>query len=237
MLATSVWRREALELSGRKAHFALEAAVPLALALPLLGGPALVPQATLYTTLIVTTTVLQSGARAHYLIRSGLAQRMARTPASPYKLFLSTVLVRAVIALLRLLPLLLALEWRYQAPPHLWLALLALAAPAMVASELTGGLAGSLARSAGEVWLYSLVLALPALFLSGVFGPETEPLGIQYVIAQILPFTFLHRAVLQLVRPFPGPIPGTSIGPAMWAAVGWVGISLAFLKGRLERDR
>lgn len=237
MLAIGVWRREVLELSGRKAHFALEASLPLALALPLLAGPALVPQATLYSTLIVTTTVLHSGARAYYLLRSGLAQRMARTPASPFRLFLSTILVRAAIAHMRLLPLLVALEWRYQAPPHLWLALLVLAAPAMVASELTGALAGSLARSAGEVWLYSLVLALPALFLSGVFGPETDRLGVQYVIAQILPFTFLHRAVLQVVRPFPGPIPGTSIGPAVWATIGWVGIALAILKGRLGRSR
>jgi hypothetical protein len=235
MLARSVWSREFLELSGRKGAFAAEAALPLALALPLLAGPPHLPQAALLSSIIVLTSVLHAAARAHFMVRSGLAQRLARMPVPPYRLFFQTIIARSFLGFVRLLPLLLAMEWRYRATPTASLSLAALCLPSLVVAELAGALAGSFARTAGDVWLHSLVLALPALFLSGVFGPDGDPAGWQFALSELFPFTFLHRAMLQMIRPFPGPFPSAVIGPAVWSAAGWMGVAMLELRRRIAR--
>ncbi len=231
MLPSGVWQRELLELQGRRGTLLLETLVPLAVALPILGGN--VPPfhaAALLTLLVSLAAALGAGLRMRSLVQSGITVRLALTPASPYRLFLEWVATRLAVDCLRLLPLLLAIALRYRPQPGM-LGLLALEMlPALLLAQLVGLAAGMLASSVSEVALYSLAALLPALFAAGVFSPDPHWSVLRIAAAVLVPFAELHQSLRILTgATTTGPLPLLlRAGPV--SAVGWLGAALLVLR-------
>ncbi|HVP37603.1 MAG TPA: ABC transporter permease [Candidatus Saccharimonadales bacterium] len=235
MLPVGVWRRELLELRVRRGSLLLGMVVPMAVALPLLGAnPPALHAAAAYTTLAVLTGALVAGRRAAGLRREGLMGRLLATPASPYRLFVETLLAQVALDWVRVLPLLLAVAARYRCAPGAFGELLVAAVPALLLADLVGVAAAAAAGSRGEVPLYALVALLPLLFLAGAYTPAADS-PLRAAVASVLPFTGLHRAMLAAVGGGPVPAPGPLLGGAAAAALAWLALGLLVLRRRLKR--
>jgi hypothetical protein len=103
-----------------------------------------------------------------------------------------------------MLPVLVMVGIRHPAGAAWWPALVLGTIAVLLTGNLLGALVSTLSDSPGEVMLFVLLPLLPAFYLSGLF---TEPDGpILGVIAQLLPFSYLHEALLGslgLLSPLP----------------------------------
>jgi hypothetical protein len=236
MLPVGVWRRELLELRVRRGALLFGAALPLAAALPLLGGnPPAFHAAAVYTTLVVLTGAVASGRRAATLLSGGILTRLLATPARPSRLFVEALLAQVALNFLRVLPLLLAIGVRHHTAPGVFAGLLLSALPALLLAVLVGVAAGVVSHTRGEVPLYAFVALLPGLFLCGAFTPTGLASPAHDALAWLLPFTSLHHAMLAATFG----LPAVAEDPPAWvgwlAAAAWLGVGTLLLQRRLRR--
>lgn len=201
-----VWRLEEQLALRRRRLFALNVAVPLALATPVaLGGAPPTHAAAVYAVLFTFFGVFGS---AIPLVRDGergLLDRILLTGFPLQRYVLDRTLAGALLDLLQLLPtaaVILALaDLGVGRIGPLALALFI----ALVAANALGVLVAWAARSIAEAAMFGSVVSLFLLHGSGVFRtplPGSFGAGVEAV----LPFTALHEAVLAMLGASPGPV-------------------------------
>ena len=82
--------------------------------------------------------------------------------------------------------------------------------------------------------LYVVIPLLPLLYLSGVFTPLTQPVLV--VISRLLPFSYLHQALLGALAGQPNLLPGAALLGAFGFLVGAAGLTGALGRRVLESD-
>ncbi|HZU15436.1 MAG TPA: ABC transporter permease [Candidatus Dormibacteraeota bacterium] len=194
-LPASIPARELAELVRRPRALAVKMLFPLAVAVPLLHSSAPGFYAAMAVTMLLATMApLGAGAVLSRERSAGLLLRYRLLPAPPGRVGMERVLAGAGVDLLQVVPVLaLVMVGRPGAAawwPALWLG----AAATLVAGNLLGALASTVTRSPGEVMLVVLLPVLPALYLAGVFTPFTDP--VMGTVTRLLPFTYLHQALL-----------------------------------------
>ena len=194
-LPSNIWQREFLEFVQRRRALAIKMLFPL-----VVGGPLLLSKAPAFyaamalTMLIAILGALGSGAVLARERSTGLTLRYRLIPSRPGVLLLQRLLADSAIDLLQLLPVLLLLALRHPRGVGWWPSLLLATAGSLLIGNVLGAWASTLTSSPGEVMLYVLLPLLPALYLSGVFVPPTDPvLG---TLSRFLPFSYLHQALL-----------------------------------------
>jgi len=185
-LPASIWQRELIEFEQRRRALVVKLLFPLLIALPLVYSRA----AGVYAAM----GALGSGAVLSRERAIGLNVRYRLLPRRPAAVLLERVAAGAAIDLVQMLVVLVLIAFRQ--PTRLaWLpAILLAAAGVLAACNVLGAWASSLTRSPGEVMLAVLLPLLPALYLSGVFTAPAAPL--LAAISRLLPFTYLHDALL-----------------------------------------
>ncbi|MBI5836935.1 MAG: hypothetical protein HZB25_06810 [Candidatus Eisenbacteria bacterium] len=235
MLPVGLWRREALELRSQRGPLVRGMLVPLAIALPLLGGnPPAFHEAAAYTTLLALTGALAAGRRAAGLMAEGIPTRLLATPASPYRLFADALAVQVCLDFVRALPLLVAIAARHHSSAAGFAALLASAVPALVFATLAGAAAGGLAGSRAEVPVYALVGLLPALFVAGAYTPPDELAAWRVALAGALPLSGLREAMQAVTTGTPPPPLARCAGLSCATAAAWTALALLELRRRLR---
>ena len=194
-LPASIWQRELIEFEQRRRALVVKLLFPLLIAFPLVYSRAAGVYAAMALTMLTATVgALGSGAVLSRERAIGLNVRYRLLPRRPAAVLLERVAAGAAIDLVQMLVVLVLIAFRH--PTRLaWLpAILLATAGVLAACNLLGAWASSLTRSPGEVMLAVLLPLLPALYLSGVFTTPAAPL--LAAISRLLPFTYLHDALL-----------------------------------------
>lgn len=229
MLAGTIWQRELLEFYQRRRALVIKLLFPLLVALPLLfSGAAAFYQALALTMLITIIGALGAGAVLTRERLVGLTVRYRTLPVTPGRLLLERLSINAAIDLIQLLPVLALLLLRHPTAIAWWPALLLATMAVLLVGNLLGAVASVLSDSPGEVMLYVFIPLLPVLYLSGVFTTLTAPALL--VISRLLPFSYLHEAVLGTLGGAPNLLPWETLLGAIGLLVGVVGLT-----GRLGR--
>jgi ABC-type multidrug transport system permease subunit len=189
----TIWRRELIELGQRPAALGVKLAYPLVVGVPLLWSTAPSFYASMAITMLAAT--LAGLGAAAVLTReraNGLQLRYRLLPRPAGRLLLERLTASAAVDLAQLLPLLALIAVRHPQAPAWWPAVLLSLAGTLLAVNVLGALASSLASSPGEVMVWVMLPLLPSFYLSGLFVPPT---GVMAAVARLLPFSYLHDAL------------------------------------------
>ena len=115
-----------------------------------------------------------------------------------------------------------------------WPALVLGTAAVLLIGNLLGAFASTLSNSPGEVMLYVVVPLLPLLYLSGVFTTLDQPALL--LISRLLPFGYLHEAVLGTLGGQPNLLPWETLLGAFGFLVGAAGLTGRLGRRVLETD-
>lgn len=230
-LPATLWQRELSEFVHRPRSLAIKMLFPLAVAAPLLHSAAPAFYAAMALTMVLATMApLGAGAVLARERGSGLLVRYRLLPSRPALVGMERLLASAGIDLIQVAPVLVLLMLDRAGTEAWWPALWLAAAATLLAGNVLGGLASTLSRSPGEVMLFVLLPTLPALYLAGVFTPFQDP--VQLVIERLLPFTYLHAAILgSLAAPTQMNPTAAALSAALYLAVAL--IPAAAVGGRL----
>lgn len=229
MLAGTIWQRELIEFAQRRRALVIKLAFPFLLAVPLvlLGAPPIYA-AMAITMLVAIIGGIGSGAVLSRERQSGLNLRYRTLPVTSGRLLIERLGTNALIDFMQLIPVLLLIALRHPFDVVWWPALIVGTAAALLIGNLIGAVASTLSSSPGEVMLYVVIPLLPALYLSGVFTPLTQPALL--VISRLLPFSYLHEALLGSLGGQPNLLPWETLLGAFGFLVGAAGLT-----GRLGR--
>lgn len=188
MLPTSILRWQWLEVRTAGRRRVLEAALPLALALPILGGAGQSSTSRTGAILLLTLpAAFLTALRTRDFVAAGLPSKFRESvPGIPGR-FALALLGELALRMLQSLPLVLATLLSLQFPPARWLSLLALQAAGLGSMVFLGVAGGVLGASLIEAVLYTLVLALGTLFACGLFGTAGIPGFAHAMLAWLLP--------------------------------------------------
>jgi ABC-type multidrug transport system permease subunit len=229
MLPATVWQRELIEFTQRRRALVIKLAFPLLLAVPLvLSGAPVIYAAMGITMLVAIIGALGAGAVLSRERQVGLTLRYRTLPVTPGRLLLERLGTNAAIDFLQVAPVLLLIGIRHPLAFAWWPAMLLATAAVLLTGNLLGAFASTLSDSPGEVMLFVVVPLLPLLYLSGVFTTLSEPLLL--AISRLLPFSYLHEAVLGSLGGTPNLLPWETLLGACGFLVGAVGLT-----GRLGR--
>ncbi|HEX4211871.1 MAG TPA: ABC transporter permease [Candidatus Dormibacteraeota bacterium] len=194
-LPAGLWQRELSEFLHRPRSLAIKMLFPLAVAVPLLHSSAPAFYAALALTMVLATMApLGAGAVLARERTSGLLVRYRLLPCRPLLVGMERLLASAGIDLIQVTPVLILLMLDHAGTEAWWPALWLGAAATLLVGNVLGALASTLSRSPGEVMLFVLLPTLPALYLAGIFTPFQDP--VHLVIERLLPFSYLHAAIL-----------------------------------------
>ena len=195
MLASTIGERELVEFIQRRRALAIKLAFPALIALPLLFSRApLIYAASALTMLAAFTSAFGSAAVLSRERVAGLICRYRLLPVRPGRMLLERLSTSAGIDFIQMLPVIVMVGIRHPGGASWWPALVLGSAAVLLAGNLLGAVVSTLSDSPGEVMLFVLIPLLPAFYLSGLFTPPQGPL--LTVIAQLLPFSYLHEALL-----------------------------------------
>jgi hypothetical protein len=235
MLPASIWQRELIEFAQRRRALAIKLGFPLLVALPLIfsGAPRI------YAAMGVTTLVAIIGAlgAAAVLTRerqSGLTLRYRTLPVTPGRLLIERLGTNATIDFIQVTPVLLAVALRHPAGFEWWPALIVATAAVLLVGNLLGAVASTLSAAPGEVMLYVVIPLLPLLYLSGVFAPLSNP--VLLAVSRVLPFSYLHDAVLGALGGQPSLPPWETLLGAAGFLIGAAGLTGRFGRRVIEVD-
>lgn len=229
MLAGTIWQRELVEFAERRRALAIKLGFPLLLATPLvLMGAPVIFAAMALTMLVAIMGPLGAGAVLTRERQSGLTLRYRTLPVTPGRLLIERLGTNASIDFMQLTPVLLLIALRHPSNFAWWPALIFATVAVLLIGNLLGAAASTLSDSPGEVMLYVIIPLLPVLFLSGIFTTLTQPALL--VISRLLPFSYLHEALLGALGGQPNLLPWESA----LAGFGFV-VGAAGLTGRLGR--
>jgi ABC-type multidrug transport system permease subunit len=229
MLTGTIWQRELVEFAQRRRALVIKLAFPFLLAVPLvLSGAPVIYAAMAITMLVAIIGPLGSGAVLSRERQSGLSLRYRILPVTPGRLLIERLATNALVDFMQLIPVLLLIAVRHPSEAAWWPALIVGMAAVLLLGNLLGAVASTLSSSPGEVMLYVVIPLLPLLYLSGVFVAPTQP--ILLVISRLLPYSYLHEALVGSLGGQPNLLPwGTLLG-----AFGFL-VGAAGLTGRLGR--
>ncbi|HVH64777.1 MAG TPA: ABC transporter permease [Candidatus Acidoferrum sp.] len=229
MLAGTIWQRELIEFAQRRRALVIKLAFPFLLAVPLvLSGAPPTYAAMAIAMLVAIIGGIGSGAVLSRERQSGLSLRYRTLPVTPGRLLIERLGTNALIDFMQLIPVLLLIALRHPFDIVWWPALIVGTAAVLLIGNLIGAVASTLSSSPGEVMLYVVIPLLPALYLSGVFTPLTQPALL--VISRLLPFSYLHEALLGSLGGQPNLLPWETLLGAFGFLVGAAGLT-----GRLGR--
>ena len=229
MLTGTIWQRELIEFAQRRRALVIKMAFPFLLAVPLvLTGAPPIYAAMAITMLIAIIGGIGSGAVLSRERQIGLNLRYRTLPVTPGRLLIERLGTNALIDSIQLVPVLLLIALRHPFDLVWWPALIVGTAAVLLTGNLIGALASTLSSSPGEVMLYVVIPLLPLLYLSGVFTPLSHPALL--VISRLLPFSYLHEALLGSLGGQPSLLPWETLLGAFGFLVGAAGLT-----GRLGR--
>ncbi len=223
-----VLRRELERVLARRPLLAIKLGFPLVVGVPLLlsGAPAF-DQAMALGLLVAIVGALGSGAVLCRERTAGLLLRDRLLALPPRLVALERIGAASLVDLAQVGPVLVlacALHLRPGWWPAIWLA----AAGSLVAANLLGALATTLATSPGEVMVLTLFPLLPVLYASGLFVPLT---GAGQVVERALPFAYLQQALAGLLGAPPALLWTTplqaALGGLAWVVAALGGVVLA----------
>lgn len=229
MLAATIWQRELIEFAQRRRALVIKLAFPLLVAIPLvLGGAPPIYAAMGITMLAAIIGALGSAAVLSRERQSGLSLRYRTLPVNPGRLLIERLGTSAGIDFIQLVPVLLLIAIRHPLGFAWWPAMIVGTAAVLLIGNLLGALASTVTSSPGEVMLFVVIPLLPLLYLSGVFTPLDQP--VLLVISRLLPYGYLHEALLGALSSSPNLLPWETLIGAFGFLVGAAG-----LIGRLGR--
>jgi len=229
MLPATIWQREAIEFAQRRRALVIKLAFPLLIAIPLvLSGAPVIYAAMGITMLITIIGSIGAGAVLTRDRQSGLTLRYRTLPVTPGRLLLERLGSNAAIDFLQVLPILLLIWLRHPGTVAWWPALVMGTAAVLLIGNLLGAVASTVSDSPGEVMLYVVIPLLPLLFIAGVFTPATGPIWL--AVTRLMPFSYLHEAVLGALAGSPTILPWEALLGAFGFLVGAAGLT-----GRLGR--
>ncbi len=224
MLAGTIWQRELLEFYQRRRALVIKLLFPLLIAIPLFFSEAPVfYQAMALTMLITIIGALGAGAVLTRERLLGLTVRYRTLPVTPGRLLLERLSISAAIDFLQLAPVLALILIRHPGAIGWWPALIVGTMAVLLVGNLLGAIASTLSDSPGEVMLYVFIPLLPVLYLSGVFTPPTAP--VLLMISRLLPFSYLHEAVLGSLGGAPNLLPWETLLGGLGFLVGAAGLT------------
>jgi ABC-type multidrug transport system permease subunit len=235
LLPATIWQREAIEFAQRRRALAIKLAFPLLIALPLVLTRAPAIYAAMGITMLITIVgALGAGAVLTRDRQSGLTLRYRTLPVTPGRLLLERLGSTATIDFIQVLPVLVLIWLRHPGSFPWWPALLIGTAAVLLIGNSMGAFASTFSDSPGEVMLYVVIPLLPLLFLSGVFMAPTGPVWL--VVSRLLPFSYLHQAVLAVLGGSPDLLPWETLLGAFGFLVGAVGLTGLLGRRVLEAD-
>lgn len=235
LLPATIWQREAIEFAQRRRALIIKLAFPLLIALPLVLTGAPVTYAAMGITMLVTIVgALGAGAVLTRDRQVGLTLRYRTLPVTPGRLLLERLGSTATIDFIQVLPVLLLVGLRHPGALAWWPALVIGTAAVLLIGNLMGAVASTLSDSPGEVMLYVVIPLLPLLFLSGIFTGPNGPVWL--VVSRLLPFSYLHQAVLGALGGSPDLLPWETLLGAFGFLVGAVGLTGLLGRRVLEAD-
>jgi len=235
MLASTIWQRELIEFAQRRRALVIKLAFPLLVAIPLvLGGAPPIYAAMGITLLAAIIGALGAAAVLSRERQSGLTLRYRTLPVNPGRLLIERLGTSAAIDFIQLTPVLLLIGLRRPSQLVWWPALVLGTAAVLFIGNLLGAFASTLSDSPGEVMLYVVVPLLPLLYLSGVFTPLTQP--VLLLISRLLPFGYLHEALLGALGGQPDLLPWETLLGAFGFLVGAAGLTGRLGRRVLETD-
>lgn len=234
---TAVWSLEWRIARRRRRVFVLNLAIPLLLVSPVaLSDSPAHHAAAVYAVLFV---LFGTFGAAIPLVRDadrGLLARVILTGFPARRLVLQRVLAHGAIDTLQLLPALAVIVAAGDVPPGAGPAPLAfLLATTLLAANALGVWIAAVARSIAEAALFAAVVGLFALHGAGVFRTPA-PGSAGEAIERLLPFRYLHEALLPAAPGAPGDA-GALLAAAGGAVVlaGATVLAAPVLIGRLSR--
>lgn len=203
----SGWRIEWAVALRRRRLLLFDVLVPLLLVTPLVwAGAPVVHEAAIVAVLVVIFGVFGSAIPLVRDGRSGLLLRWWHAGVPPRSYLGGRLLAQAGLDLLQLLPALGLVALAGGGSPARWILGGAHVALALVAANALGAWSAALARSLAEAALFSAVVGLLALHLSGAF--RTPAAGTTAALLEAwAPFRGLHEALLFVTAGVP---PGAS---------------------------
>jgi ABC-2 type transport system permease protein len=235
MLPATIWQRELIEFAQRRRALVIKLSFPLLIAIPLVFSGAPPIYAAMATTMLVTIVgALGAGAVLTRDRQTGLTLRYRTLPVTPGRLLIERLATNGVIDFIQLLPVLVLIAVRRPSEYIWWPAMVIGTAAVLMIGNLLGAVASTLSDSPGEVMLYVVIPLLPLLYLSGVFTPLSQPVLV--VISRLLPFSYLHQALLGALAGQPNLLPGAALLGAFGFLVGAAGLTGALGRRVLESD-
>lgn len=235
MLAATIWQRELIEFAQRRRALVIKLAFPLLVAIPLvLSGAPTAYAAMGITMLVAIIGALGSAAVLSRERQSGLTLRYRTLPVNPGRLLIERLGTSAGIDFLQLIPVLVLIALRHPDEFAWWPALLIGTAAVLLIGNLLGAFASTLSSSPGEVMLYVIGPLLPLLYLSGVFTSLQQPALL--VISRLLPYGYLHEAMLGALGGAPSLLPWETFLGAFGFLVGAAGLTGRLGRRVLETD-
>jgi len=235
MLAGTSWQRELVEFAQRRRALVVKLGFPLLVAVPLIVSSAPTIYAAMALTMLVTIVgALGSGTVLTRERQSGLTLRYRTLPVTPGRLLIERLGTNAAIDFTQIAPVLLLIAIRHPGGFAWWPALVIGTGAVLLVANLLGAVASTLSDSPGEVMLYVVIPLLPLLYLSGVFTPLNEP--VLLVVSRLLPFSYLHEALLGALGGQPNLLPWETLLGAFGFLVGAVGLAGRFGRRVLETD-
>jgi ABC-type Na+ efflux pump permease subunit len=184
--------------------------------------------------LVAIVGALGAGAVLTRERQSGLTLRYRTLPVTPGRLLIERLGTNAVIDFIQIVPVLLLIAVRRPSAVVWWPAMVVGTAAVLTIGNLLGAVASTLSDSPGEVMLYVLVPLLPLLYLSGVFVTPVNP--VLLVISRLLPFSYLHEALLAALGGQPNLLPWEAFIGGFGFLVGGAGLIGALGRRVFESD-
>jgi ABC-type multidrug transport system permease subunit len=235
MLAATIWQRELIEFAQRRRALVIKLVFPLLVAIPLvLSGAPPIYAAMGITMLAAIIGALGSAAVLSRERQSGLSLRYRTLPVTPGRLLIERLGTSAAIDFIQLIPVLAVVAIRHPLGFAWWPAMIIGTAAVLLIGNLLGALASTLTSSPGEVMLFVVIPLLPLLYLSGVFTPLDQP--VLLVISRLLPFGYLHEALLGALEGTPNLLPWETLVGAFGFLVGAAGLTGRLGRRVLETD-
>ena len=235
MLAATIWQRELIEFAQRRRALVIKLVFPLLVAIPLvLGGAPPIYAAMGITMLAAIIGALGSAAVLSRERQSGLSLRYRTLPVNPGRLLIERLGTSAAIDFIQLLPVLVLIAIRHPLGYPWWPAMVMGTAAVVLIGNLLGALASTMTSSPGEVMLFVVIPLLPLLYLSGVFAPVEQPILV--VISRLLPYGYLHEALLGGLEGTPNLLPWETVIGAFGFLVGAAGLTGRLGRRVLETD-
>lgn len=235
MLAATIWQRELIEFAQRRRALVIKLAFPFLVAAPLvLSGAPPMYAAMGITMLAAIIGALGSAAVLSRERQSGLSLRYRTLPVNPGRLLIERLGTSAAIDFIQLIPVLALIALWHPLEFAWWPAMILGTAAVLLIGNLLGALASTLTSSPGEVMLFVVIPLLPLLYLSGVFTPLHQP--VLLVISRLLPYGYLHEALLGALGGSPNLLPWETLIGAFGFFVGAAGLTGRLGRRVLETD-